>query len=323
VGPGPARCILVYSPEYTEFVSSRARVKGHAYCFDVPRTHERPLVFDYLDYRDFLRDTWKVMQAESRKHSYRWFSRKAGLGSPSYLKLVSDGDRNLTDDTAGRFAHALDLDDQQSKYFAALVRLNQASTTEERARRFEELSSLPPYRAIHKLQRSQYDYYALWFCVPIRELVARGDFVEDPEWIARQLRPAIKPVEAKRALALLLELELLERGRDGKLVQAESLLTTGPQLRLIALRRFHQQMLRRAEAAMDEVPLAEREVGGVTLRLTQAQVRHLKRRLYEVRQEVLRLDGTGGGPEAVHHLAFQLFPVTQWPHDDPNEGSAP
>jgi uncharacterized protein (TIGR02147 family) len=281
----------------------------------VARTHDLPIVFDFLDYREFLSAWWTALRKTGTRYSYRWFSRKAGLGSPSYLKLVMDGDRNLTEDTAGRFASALDLDPIATRYWQALVKMNQAQTTEERARWYEVLSSVPPYRAARRIDRSQYDYYALWYCVPIRELVAREDFVEDPEWIARQLRPPIRPAQAKEALDLLSELGLLER-IDGRLHQAEALLTTGPELRVLAARRFHQQMLRRAEEAMDSMPLKEREVGGVTLRLTKPQVEHLRKRMYEIRQEILQLDGTGEGDQAVHHFAFQLFPVTDWPDGD-------
>jgi uncharacterized protein (TIGR02147 family) len=285
----------------------------------VPRTHSLPRIYDYLEYRVWLRDAWTWLRAQSKTHSYRWFSKKAGLGSPSYLKHVIDGDRNLTEDTASRFIKALDLDGQEAKYFHALVRMNQAHSTEERAQWYEVLSALPPYRETRKLDRSQYEYYARWYCVPIRELVARDDFIEDPAWIAAQLRPPIKIGEAREALALLLELGLLSRRTDGTLEQAEALLSTGPQLRLLSLRRFHQQMLHRAEAAMDQVPLEEREVGGVTLRLTAPQFRYMKQRMFELRQEVLQLDGAGAGPEAVYHFAFQLFPVTDR-EQDPSPG---
>ncbi len=296
---------------------TRVGAVNGSYDPSVARTHDLPVVFDFLDYRAYLEAWWTALRKQGARYSYRWFSRKAGLGSPSYLKLVIDGERNLTDDTAGRFATALDLDPIAARYWHALVKMNQATTTEERARWYETLSSVPPYRATRRLDRGQYDCYALWYCVPIRELVAREDFVDDAEWVARQVRPPIRPAQAREALDLLLELGLLERV-DGALRQAEPLLTTGPELRVLAARRFHQQMLRRAEEAMDAMPLEEREVGGVTLRLTRPQVAHLRRRMYEIRQEILQLDGTGDGPEAVHHFAFQLFPVTDWPSGDPD-----
>jgi len=285
------------------------------------RTHTLPRIYDYLEYRAWLRDAWAALRAASKRHSYRWFSRKAGFGSPSYLKHVIDGDRNLSEDTAARCAKAFELGPQETKYFHAMVRMNQASTTEERSRFYDELSALPPYRETQRLQRSQYDYYARWYCIPIRELVAREDFIESPNWISRQLRPPIKPSEAAEALELLQELGLIKRDGAGRLQQARPLVTTGPELRLLSLRRFHQQMLRRAEEAMDTTPLPEREVGGVTLRLTAPQVRHLKQRLFELRQEVLQLDGADKGPQAVHHFAFQLFPVTSYTAPPP--GSAP
>jgi uncharacterized protein (TIGR02147 family) len=270
-------------------------------------------VFEYMDYRRFLRDAYTELKRTKPQFSYRYFARRAGLGSPSYLKLVMDGDRNLSADMAGRFAQALRLDKQSAQFFCTLVALNQARRTDERAKHYEALSGMTQYRETKQLEPHQYNYYARWYCIPIRELAARDDFVEDPEWIAAQLRPAITRREAQQALDTLLALGMLRRGDQGRLVQSEALISTGPELRTLSLRRFHQQMLEHAGTAMDEVPIDEREVGGVTVRLTATQVDHLKRRLYEIRQEVLQLEDSASSsePEAVYHFALQLFPVTR------------
>ena len=65
-------------------------------------------VFAYLDYRAFLRDYY-LWGKERGRLSFRAFSRRAGLRSPNYLKLVMDGDRGITDAMATRFAAALGL----------------------------------------------------------------------------------------------------------------------------------------------------------------------------------------------------------------------
>src|SRR5688572_23947614 len=88
-------------------------------------------VFDYLDYRAFLRDYYTERKAR-RGFSFRNFSKRAGLGSPNYLKLVMDGDRNLTNEMAARFAHALGLNSDSANYFVELVRFTQAKTSSER-----------------------------------------------------------------------------------------------------------------------------------------------------------------------------------------------
>jgi uncharacterized protein (TIGR02147 family) len=61
-------------------------------------------VFEYLDYRAFLRDIYLAKKAERRGFSFRAFSRRANLRSPNYLKLVMDGERNLSRAMAERFA---------------------------------------------------------------------------------------------------------------------------------------------------------------------------------------------------------------------------
>ena len=66
-------------------------------------------VFDYLDYRAFLRDFYADMKRTGRGFAFRSFSRRARLVSPNHLKRVMDGDRNLTHEMAERFAVACGL----------------------------------------------------------------------------------------------------------------------------------------------------------------------------------------------------------------------
>jgi len=268
-------------------------------------------VFQYMDYRQFLRDAFSERKTTSRSFSYRYFADKAGVGSPSYLKAVMDGKRNLTSDTARGFARAFGLNRQEVRFFVVLVALNQARTTKDRAHYFEELSRITKFRETKKLEKDQYTYYTRWYCPIIRELAARSDFRDDPQWIADQIRPTITTKQAEEALSLLQALDLLRRGKKGRWIQTKQLVTTGPELRSLTIRSFHREMLFRASTALDEVPLEEREVGGVTIRLTMEQVNLLKQRLKEIQREILQQDGTGNGQEAVYHYAFQLFPVSK------------
>ncbi len=57
-------------------------------------------------------------------------SKRAGLSSPNYLKLVMDGERNLTHEMARRFATAMRLSDDEASYFCILVNLTHTDSTE-------------------------------------------------------------------------------------------------------------------------------------------------------------------------------------------------
>src|SRR4051812_9712246 len=174
-------------------------------------------VYGYLDYRAFLRDHYAAKKAQSRGFSYRSFSKRAGVASPNYLKLVIEGKRSLSPKMAERFAHACGLDLDAGRYFAHLVGFNQAKTSVERAQFYDKLTGFQRYRQAHKLELAHAAYYSDWYIPAIRELAASREFREDAEWLADQLIPKITPRQAQRALETLQELGLLLRGKNGKL----------------------------------------------------------------------------------------------------------
>ncbi|HEX5657376.1 MAG TPA: TIGR02147 family protein, partial [Polyangiales bacterium] len=91
-----------------------------------------PDVFEFDDYRAFLRAHYAHKKASGRSFSLRVFSRLAGLTSSNYLKLVMDGDRNLTPEMAERFAAACGLKGDAASFFCELVGFNQARNAAER-----------------------------------------------------------------------------------------------------------------------------------------------------------------------------------------------
>ena len=101
-------------------------------------------VFKYLDYRAFLDAFYRAKKPSG--FSYRAFSRRAGLGAPNYLKLVIEGQRNLTADMAARSADACARDGEAARYFVALVEFNQARESDARDAAYKKLSGFRRYR---------------------------------------------------------------------------------------------------------------------------------------------------------------------------------
>jgi uncharacterized protein (TIGR02147 family) len=271
-------------------------------------------VFEYRDYRVFLRDTYDHRKKSEYGFSYRAFAKRAGLGGPNYLKLVSDGQRNLTSEMAGRFAEALGLSGEAASYFCDLVLFNQASSAGERERSYRRLQGYRRYRAAFRLDAAHAAYHKEWYIPAIRELCACQGFQEDPKWIARALVPSISARQAAQALQVLEQLGLLVRDATGRLVQHEPLVTTGdtgPLGHHIAT--FHRAMLARAGDALDTVPREEREVAALTLSLNGEQALDFKQRLYELRQELLQAAAAAGAspPDRVVQINFQMFPLSR------------
>jgi uncharacterized protein (TIGR02147 family) len=267
-------------------------------------------VFAYRDYRQYLRAYYDAGKGSGQAVTLRAFSKRAGLRSPNYLKLVMDGERNLTQPMAARFAEAAGLRAEAAEYFCELVAFNQAKTAAERGRAYERLRRFPRYRKVFKLDAAQEAYHSSWYLPALRELVGHKSFSEDPRWIARQLLPAISPREAERAIETLLELGLLERHPSGRLVQSEPLVQTpdGPLGHHVV--SYHRSMLERAAAALDEVPRDEREIASLTLCVSRAQHDELKRQLERIREELLQLYTTGPDATRIVQVNLQMFPLS-------------
>lgn len=273
-------------------------------------------VFEYLDYRAYLRDFYVEQKARGRGFSYRTFSRWAALKSPNYLKLVIDGDRNLTLAMAGRFAEACGLDKEAREFFVDLVQFNQAKTTAEQTKHYRRLTGFKRYREAHQLDVAQERYHAQWYLPAIRELAAHRDFDPDPAWIVTRIRPKITKRQAKAAIATLLELGLLAQHEDGQVVQSEPLVSTGPETRSVHVVRYHRAMLERASASIDEFPRELRDISSLTLCVSEDGLARLKRRLQRFRRELLELSALEDDPVQVVQLNLQLFPLSEEP---PNE----
>jgi uncharacterized protein (TIGR02147 family) len=265
-------------------------------------------VFRYLDYRRFLADVYAAQK--QRGLSYRSFARRAQLGAPNYLKLVIDGERNLTPAMAARFAEAAGLGDEAAQYFCELVLFCQARAAAQKALHHQRLLSFRRYREAHKLEGAHAEYHSAWYLPAIRELITHADFRDDPKWLAAQLLPPIRPAEAKQALATLTRLGMIERDAEGKLRQTSAVVTTGPETQGMHIASYHAEMTKRAIASIDLVPAAERDISALTLCVSASGLTRLKQRIQSFRRELLELAESETERNQVVQLNLQLFPLS-------------
>jgi len=270
-----------------------------------------PNVFSYLDARRFLGDYYAFKKATTSGFSYRAYSRRAGIKSPNYLKLVIDGERNLTPKMAHRFGAACGLSGDALGYFLDLVAFTQARSEDERTARYRRLIRFREHREIHRIDVAYLEYHSRWYIPAIRELAFRRDFEADPTWIAERLVPSISPEEAAAALEILQELHLLQPGEEGRLRPTDALVTTGPEVKGIQLRSYHRMMMDRAARALDELPSAERDISSVTLCLGPDAMQRMKERIRTFRRELLQLSASEESPIQVLQINLQLFPLSR------------
>lgn len=274
-----------------------------------------PDIYGYLDYRAYLRDFYAAGKQHSSAFSYRYLARRAGFASPNFIKLVMEGQRNLGGDSPERVATAFGLAGAEAEFFHKLVAFDQATETSDRNEAYAAIAASQRFRTARRLEHDAFEYLSHWYYPAIRELAARADFREDPEWVASQLRPRVRAREAERALEVLFGLGLLVRSAGGSVSRGEPSITTGHEVAVLAARNYHYQMLDRARGSIEAFSREQRDVSALTVCIPNDLVDELKSRIHRFREELLELCDSSSDPEVVYQLTVQLFPLSR-PEDE-------
>lgn len=268
-------------------------------------------IFQFLDYRTFLRAFYDAEKAESDGFSYRAFSLRAGLSSPNHLKRIIDGDRSLRGEMIDRYAKALDLGPSQRRYFRALVQFTDAKDSRRREMAYRILRSFQQYQEAHQLDERHAAYHGKWFIPAIRELSSSPAFQADPAWIAAQMRPKITKKQAQHALDVLFDLGLLERAGDGSITRADAVVTTGNQTFGTHITRYHRTMLEQASDSIDTFGPELRDLTSVTACVDADRIHEFKAMIADFRRQCVAAAEQSERPRQVVQINIQLFPLTR------------
>jgi uncharacterized protein (TIGR02147 family) len=280
-----------------------------------------PSIFDYLDYRTFLKDTFQYRKEQEAFFSHRYFARRAGFSAPNFVQLVIAGRRNLTSASIPKVARGLSLKAKEREYFECLVLMNQADSHDERNHYYQKMTALRGVGPVKRLEKASFDYFSNWYYPVIREVARWGDGRLAAAEIAALLRPPVAVKDAERALAALADLGLLERDDQGRWRQCDAAVTTGPEVRSLVLANYHREMIRMAGESLERCRPEERDVTSLTVNMGREAMAALKEKIAAFRRELLDLACQETEPGQVVQINFQAFPLTK-AFPEPGDGGA-
>lgn len=270
-----------------------------------------PDIFQYTDYRDYLKARYDAEKRKNPAFSYRYFSRMAGYSSSSFLKMVIDGHRKLTVTAIHKFVKVLKLGVREADYFETMVFYNQAAEGGERDTYYDRLCALSPKAKLKGIEKDQYEFFTQRHFVFIREMVALSGFREDAVWIARHIVPPITPDKALHAIEVLLRLNFLERDEAGNLRQSDGTLTTPVEVESAALYHLQRSMLDLAKESIRTTPKELRDITSLTIPLPKKAIPEAKRKLLLFKESFADwVNKQGGEYHEVFQINMQFFPVT-------------
>lgn len=269
-----------------------------------------PNIFDFTDYRLYLQDFYNEQKSTNKAFSFKYMANKAGFKSKSFIKLVIDGKKNLTTDSINKLNAVLKLNDKAFSYFCDLVAFNQSQSVQQRNFYFDKIMQYNKRNTARKVLIEQYEIYSKWYFNAIRELVTTIDFKEDYEMLGKMLKPLISEKKAREAVDLLIKLGFIEK-KEGRYAQCNPIITTGDEVRSLAITNFHIENFALASKAIETVRSSHRDISCVIAGLSDDGFKLVKEEIQKFRKKILDIAALQTNVSHVYHINFQIIPVSE------------
>lgn len=267
-------------------------------------------LFDYDDYRRFLKDYFDEQKKLRAVFSHRFFAAKAGFSSSSYCLNVIRGRFNLTEKSIAKMTKAMGLNNSQSRYFAALVEYNQAKRVEERENAWDEIVQIRSKNEFVHISHDQKDFFSKWYYPVLRELVCHPDFDGDMTHLARTIEPKISTEEARTAVSNMLRWKLIEKDSKGKF-RSTSLMLDAKNVSPMDLRQIRREYVQQAIGAVETKNPNERFATFTTLAMSEKSYDYAVKVLEEARQKIMAKTSDDSSVEKIYEMMIVAYPMSE------------
>lgn len=271
---------------------------------------EPPLIFDHLDYREYLERYFAFRKSLDVTFSLRNFSKlpDLALSSSSFISAVLSGRKNLSQNLRVRFARAMELKPGETEYFELLIQFNQSKSAEERNHYFRQLSRFHGSKA-RVLHEGQYRFYTHWYYGAVWNYFGIHPDRNNPALIGKCLWPPLSPQQVEEAIRLLLDLKLIKKLANGYAV-TDRHLATGKSFRGTAARQHHREYSALAMESMERTPADARRMHVTSFSISATGLDRIKACVDSFRAELREIVDADTGEDRIYALALQLFPCS-------------
>lgn len=276
-------------------------------------------LFDYLDYRKFLRDFYEEKKKRNYFYSFRYMAQKVGMDHSLLVKVVL-GKRHITSESIRKLAALCGFSAIEAKYFELLVNFEKARSESQSKIYFEKLLSLKRHTA-RKVEAYHYEYFKKWYYAAIRSLLDFYKFDgDDYNSLGKQLNPHITESEAREAVALLEKLGFIQKNTEGIFKPCEAHVSTGEKWHSLAIKNYQKETIARSLSSLERDPKETRDISTITMSVTEEGMKEIREIIKECRGAIIkRVDEMNEEKrDRVYQLNMQFIPLSQVDIEEPN-----
>lgn len=267
-------------------------------------------IYNYLDYREWLKDIVEDKKKNNTYFSYRLLAEKIDLDSSFIIKVIM-GKRNLSPASVNSIADYFELTPNEKDYFQNLLLFAKAKNSEQKHKLYDELLTLRNSSS-RIIIADQYEFYSKWYYNALRNLLQIYKFKgKDYKELGKKLSPNITATEARKGIHLLKKLKLIYFSEEGYYQLTELAVTAGSRWDSYAIRNFQMNNIDLGKEAIDRFDKETRDVSCITMNVGEKDLPKIKEMVTQFRKELIQYVNNNANPERVYHLNLQFFPFSE------------
>lgn len=234
--------------------------------------------------------------------------------SKSYFNNVVQGRVSVSPEFINRFLDLLELNETEGVYFRNLVFYSQSTVSSEKKYYLEQL--LLSNKVSKKIiDKNAYNYFKDWYNPAIREILNVVDYSGDNKSLGQLLTPRISTSKVEKSIQLMMDLELIQRNKDGSISSTQNNVSTGNVSKDIVIDQYHADTLDRAKDKIFKSP-SGRQTSVSTAALSVESMQIILKNLNELQSKILSLSeqDVNNSPKVyeflfhIHTLSKELNP---------------
>ena len=269
-------------------------------------------IYDYLSYRDYLRELYEQLKGSAIGYSYSQFAEDLGFSRSNSIWLVITGSRKLTESSASKIEKSLRFQGKELRYFKMLCKFNNAKRPDQREKYLARLIEIRGAGKESITDLNALEYFSEWYHPIIREMVNMDEFQHDPEWIASKLCIKVPLQKIARSLELLKELKLIRfDSKRNRYIQSGGHVRSDRVIEKFAAIKFHETMCDMAKESITQIEVERRDLNSITLCLSEESAMKLSEKFADYCDEIVQYEEQTQVRTQIFQVNLQLFPFTK------------
>lgn len=260
-----------------------------------------------LNLKKYLRTTFEARCQRNARYSLRSFARDLGV-SASNISRVMNGKRGFSNKTLEKISNRLALNESESELMLLLSKKQFGKSKKSKDEASLKLKKALIYQV--KMTDDKFAVIADWYHLALLALMDRPDYQSNIKWMAQQLSLHDKIVE--QALERLIDAGAVKKSKEGW-TSTGNLFIDPKNIPSSAAKTFHQQVLKKADEALYNQGLEDRDFASIIMCFDKAKMKLAKQKIKKFREDFEAEFGPSENVQQPEVYAFgmQLFQLTK------------